>query len=126
MGSGNDFEKGRAELILPKWESFFSVVYPANPSIWRTAFAPIDGLKSFLTTSSKTYIASYITEAEKAHHHSVFGDDYSACLNWYKRGINNLGVDEEKELLKKGEIKEKDVFRGIAAVMANLNLLMYY
>lgn len=37
----------------------------------------------------------------------MFGVDYSACLNWYTRGINNLGVDEEKELLKKGEIKEK-------------------
>ena len=82
-------------------------MYPANPSIGKTAFAPIDGLKSFLTASSKTNVAPYITETEIAHHRAVFGDDYSACLNWYKRAISNLGVDEEKQLLKKGEIKDK-------------------
>lgn len=49
----------------------------------------------------------FITSEDKAHHHATFGDDYSHCLNWYHRGINNLGVAEEKVLLEDGKIKAK-------------------
>lgn len=95
------------QLTSSKWESFFSVVYPENPSIWKTAFAPLDSLKSFLTSKSRTHIASYIDQSSIDYHHAAFGNDYSACLNWYKRGIRNLGVEEEERLLKEGKIREK-------------------
>lgn len=98
---------GAGKLIGENPESFFSVVYPANPSIWKTAFAPINSLRDWLSSKSKTHVASYITDEEKAHHHKVFADGYSACVNWYKRGIMNLGVEEEKALLEKGEIASK-------------------
>jgi soluble epoxide hydrolase/lipid-phosphate phosphatase len=96
---------GAGKLIGENWESFFSLVYPANASIWQVAFAPIDGLKEWLISGSHTHVASYVTEEEKQHHHKVFGDDYSACVTWYKRGIRNLGVDEEKRMLERGEIE---------------------
>jgi soluble epoxide hydrolase/lipid-phosphate phosphatase len=83
------------------------VAYCADPSVWKTHSAPTDGLENFITSNSTTPLASFITPEDKVHHHAVFGDDYSACLNWYKRGITNLGVEEEAKLLKKGNIKEK-------------------
>ena len=49
----------------------------------------------------------FVTIEDKAHHHATFGDDYSHCLNWYHRGINNLGVAKEKTLLASGKIKSK-------------------
>jgi soluble epoxide hydrolase / lipid-phosphate phosphatase len=52
-------------------------------------------------------LPSFITPEDKAHHHATFGDDYSHCLNWYHRGINNLGVAEEQALLNSGKIKSK-------------------
>ena len=98
-------EDGAGKVIGENWESFFSVIYPENHSIWKVAFAPINGLKDWLTAGSKTHVAGYICEEEKEYHHRVFGDDYSACVNWYKRGIRNMGVDEETKMLERGEIE---------------------
>jgi soluble epoxide hydrolase/lipid-phosphate phosphatase len=92
---------------MGQWHSFFEVAYCADPSIWKTHFAPTDGLENFITSNSTTPLASFITPEDKVHHHAVFGDDYSASLNWYRRGITNLGVEEEAKLLKEGKIKEK-------------------
>jgi len=68
-------------------------------------------MEIFLTTnspsSSSTLLASYITEDDKAHHHAVFGSDYRTPCPWYLRGINSLGVEEEKASIKKGDILKK-------------------
>jgi len=68
-------------------------------------------MESFVTTTSplasSSMLAPYITEADKAHHHAVFGSDYSAPCAWYVRGIDSLGVEEEQASLKKGMIQEK-------------------
>lgn len=98
---------GAGKLMGENWESFFSIVYPATPSIWKTAFAPIGGLRDWLASKSKTHVASYITDEDKQHHHKAFGNDYSACNNWYKRGIRNLGVEEEKKMLEEGKIQSR-------------------
>jgi hypothetical protein len=62
-------------------------------------------LKSNTPSDSAKYRASWVTEEDKIRHHEAFGDNYEACLNWYKRSTSSLGVDEEKELLGKGLIK---------------------
>lgn len=98
---------GAGKTISDHWESFFSIIYPANPSIWKTSLAPIDALKEWLLSGSLTHVAGYITEEDKEHHRKVFEDGYDACVCWYKRGIRNLGVEEEQEKLKKGEIRNK-------------------
>jgi soluble epoxide hydrolase / lipid-phosphate phosphatase len=68
-------------------------------------------MESFLTTSSpaasSSFLAPYITEEDKAHHHAVFGSDYSAPCMWYARGLDSLGVEEEHESIKKGNIKKR-------------------
>jgi soluble epoxide hydrolase / lipid-phosphate phosphatase len=51
--------------------------------------------------------APRVTEEDEVHHHAAFGDDYTPNLFWYHRGINSLGVKEEKELLKWGVMKNK-------------------
>jgi soluble epoxide hydrolase / lipid-phosphate phosphatase len=94
-----------------QWETFFNLTYPADPALWKTYFAPEGAMEIFLTTnspsSSSTLLASYITEEDKAHHHAVFGSDYRTPCLWYVRGINSLGVEEEKASIKKGNILEK-------------------
>ena len=68
---------------------------------------PINACENSITRNWKFPLAPYITEEDKTHHHEMFGDDYSPSLNWYHRGIRNLGAEEEKEQVKRGEIKEK-------------------
>jgi len=82
-------------------------VYAANPSQWKDSFAAIDGLEKHITSDTPLTVASYITEEDKEHHRTTFGSDYSSCVNWYKRGIQNLGVEEEIKSLKEGEIQDR-------------------
>jgi len=97
---------GSGKAIGDHWESFFHLAYCANPDLWATSFAPTDGLKSHLLTNTLVPLAPYVTSETKAHHHAAFGDDYSAPCMWYVRGIDNLGVEEEREALKNGAIRQ--------------------
>ena len=99
-----------------KWEPFFNLVYPSNPQIWTTSFAPLGSLKRFLLAnteeSSKHILAPWISTEAKDHHRQMFvgeigeGGGYDAPLMWYKRGMKSLGWEEEREMLDRGEIDE--------------------
>lgn len=103
-------ESERAGKVLGEnWETFFNMIYPNDPALWKTHMAPTGAVEAFLKTNtpaeSKKYRAEWVTEEDKERHHEAFGDNYEPCLNWYKRGTNSLGVDVEAEELKKGGIR---------------------
>lgn len=83
------------------------MIYTADPSAWKEHLGPVGSLKSFITadTNTKTQPAPYVTVEDKAYHHEMFGDDYSAPTCWYKRSLANLGVEEERKTAERGEIK---------------------
>ncbi|KAG9247038.1 Alpha/Beta hydrolase protein [Calycina marina] len=108
-------EDGAGKDIGRHWESFFNLIYAANPDLWGTTLAPLDVLKSYITTDTLVTLAPYIPASLKAHHHSVFGDDYSAPCKWYKRAMVNLGLEEEREALKE---------KRIVAVLAKRTLMV--
>jgi hypothetical protein len=93
---------------VTKWESFFHMIYPSDPSLWKTHMAPTGAMEAFLKThtpsQSAKYRASWVSEEDKNRHHEAFGNNYEACLKWYERGTDSLGVDVEAEELKKGRI----------------------
>jgi len=97
--------EGAGKIIGKHWESFYSLVFPAESNLWKTHFAPLQGLKSQLESNTIVPLAPYVSSIDKAHHHASFGDDYEAPCKWYVRGIENLGVDEEKKALNEGSIK---------------------
>jgi len=97
------------KLIGEKWESFFSLAYPEDAEIWASDFAGIGALNNFLGADRRTKVGEWVGDVreEARWHHAMFGDDYERPLRWYHRGINNLGEEEERELLKRGEAGEK-------------------
>ncbi|KAG4416239.1 hypothetical protein IFR04_010642 [Cadophora malorum] len=109
-------EEEAGNIISQHWEPFFNLVYPSNPQIWTTSFAPLGSLKRFLLAnteeSSKHILAPWISTEAKDHHRQMFvgeigeGGGYDAPLMWYKRGMKSLGWEEEREMLDRGEIDE--------------------
>lgn len=97
------------KLIGQNWESFFSLAYCEDARNWATDFAGIDAMKNFISADRRIPVGSWVGDVgeEKRLHHEMFGDDYSAPLTWYRRGIESLGREEEVELLKRGEVREK-------------------
>ncbi len=106
-------KSGRTSYLwdILQWETFFNLTHPADPALWKTYFAPEGAMETFVTTNppsiSSSLLASYITEEDKAHHHAVFGSDYGTPCLWYVRGVNSLGVEEEKASIKTGNVLEK-------------------
>ena len=82
-------------------------MFPANPEVWSTTFAPLNNMSSFIQSDKLVPLAPYVSAESKLHHHAVFGNDYSAPCTWYKRGIANLGIDAELAALDEGIIKDK-------------------
>lgn len=112
MGYWDFLAQERAgKVIADNWEVFLNLCYPADADVWKTHLAPMGAVERFLTTTSveasAQYLAPWISKDDKRHHRKAFGDDYSPCLNWYRRSIANLGVKEERELLKMGLITKR-------------------
>ncbi|PVH70675.1 alpha/beta-hydrolase [Cadophora sp. DSE1049] len=101
-------QEGAGKVLADNWEVFVNLLYPADADVWKTHMAPTGVMERFLSSTSveasAQYLAPWISEYDKRRHHEAFGDGYSACLNWYRREINNLGVKDERELLKMGLI----------------------
>ncbi|TVY41031.1 Bifunctional epoxide hydrolase [Lachnellula occidentalis] len=95
--------------IGERWESFFSIVYCEDAGHWVTDLAGIGHLEKFISADRRAKVGEWVgdVQEEARWHHEMIGDDYSAPLRWYHRGMKGLGKEEEEELLKKGEIKEK-------------------
>ena len=64
-------------------------------------------MSSYIQSDKVVPLAPYVSAESKAHHHSMFGNDYSAPCTWYKRGIANLGLEAEIVALKEGKIREQ-------------------
>ena len=43
-------------------ESFYSVLFPSDPKLWQTVFAPLGSLKAWLLEDKKRETASYLSE----------------------------------------------------------------
>ncbi|KAH8602386.1 Alpha/Beta hydrolase protein [Bisporella sp. PMI_857] len=87
--------------------SFFHLIFPDEADIWGTKFAPLGGTKPSIESDELVPLAPYVSVESKAHHHDVFGNDYTAPCIWYRRGLDNVGIDEEISALKAGTIKQK-------------------
>jgi soluble epoxide hydrolase/lipid-phosphate phosphatase len=97
------------KILGAGWESFFEVAYAADSSVWKKDFAGIGDLGRAVKEEKRTKVGPWLgpnIEEEKEYHHNSFGDDYTPPLNWYKRAMLHLGVDEERDLLKKRNVKE--------------------
>ncbi|KAL3419398.1 hypothetical protein PVAG01_09621 [Phlyctema vagabunda] len=98
----NSPEAGK--VIGEHWESFFDLIYAADPAEWKKYVGPVNALRSFIEADSKIEVASYATPEAKAQHHASFGSDYAAPTCWYKRSMSGLGVEEELKALEAGKI----------------------
>ena len=80
-----------ASLIETRHESFTSLLYPANPAIWKTDVCPIGKLKAWLNADKKTDKPNYISQKEWDTHNKIMLDGgYTGPLNWYKAAMSGL------------------------------------
>ncbi|KAL2420052.1 hypothetical protein ABEF95_004121 [Exophiala dermatitidis] len=86
------------EIINSHLESMISIIYAQDPSLWKTHFGSIRGLKEWLLHDQRTAIGSWFEEkVDRAIHKETFtaNGGYAAPLLWYHGLVNNISVADE-------------------------------
>jgi soluble epoxide hydrolase/lipid-phosphate phosphatase len=79
-------------------DSYFSLVYPSDPDLWKTNLGPIGGLKEWLTADRRSPLPSYLTEADKERLTRALLDNggVRAPLLWYNYMVDGYTAKESK------------------------------
>lgn len=69
--------------------------------------APVGSLERFIKAGKPAPLGPWITDEDRREHQEAFGSDYVGAVLWYRRGIQGLGAEKERELLAEGKLKNK-------------------
>jgi len=109
-------EDGADKVIENYWDSFFSLVWPRDPMIWRTDMCPVGAAKAWILADKQTPLPWYMTEEDKRIRTEILlKDGFTAPLNWYKFNVFGHAAEEEKSIpLDKYDIHQPIFFAGCA------------
>lgn len=78
-------------------DSFFTLFYPSDPSLWEEHVGPEGSMESWLRADRQEAMAPYITEDERVIHQKIMRGHHGPALNWYRVLVNNLNEQDEVE-----------------------------
>ncbi|KAF7979933.1 hypothetical protein HWV62_40354 [Athelia sp. TMB] len=105
-------EDDAAEIIEKHWDSFHSLIWPADLETWIEHMGPAGAAKAWILADKKTPLPSYLTEEDKAAQTAaLLKDGIQGGLNWYKPNFNGLAVkDVELIPVENYDIKQPVLF----------------
>ncbi|KAF3057588.1 Bifunctional epoxide hydrolase 2 [Trichoderma lentiforme] len=92
-------ESPEAPSIMDQHQaSLLSILFPADPAIWKIHFGPEGGLEAWLKNDSRTIVGAYINDNEQKLRNEMFGGNrgYGPTLNWYKVLLRNMNYPDEQ------------------------------
>ena len=86
---------------IVKLDSFISVLWPSDPTVWKTRVAPVGALKQTALEGWTAPTASYVSEEEKQHFIEVFRKNgFAAPACYYKIMTNGMQAkDDQRECI---------------------------
>ncbi|GAB1199960.1 hypothetical protein APSETT444_009319 [Aspergillus pseudonomiae] len=76
--------------------SVFSLLYPNDPSLWKSDFAPTGKAAEFVRSGRTTPLPSWYSSEEYAIHSGIFAEGgYAGPLSWYKAAMRGVNLDDE-------------------------------
>lgn len=83
-------ENGADKVVLEHWDSLFSLLFPSDPTHWRTHVGPTGKLKEWALSGRREPLPSYMSPEDKRRISAVFREGgFAAPFCWYK--VNTLG-----------------------------------
>ena len=78
-------------------DSFVSLIFPYDPTIWKTRFAPTGALKQNLLENYQTPLPPYFSEEDKKHFvETLARNGLDAPLCWYKILTNQMAAKDNQ------------------------------
>ncbi|KAF4599894.1 hypothetical protein EYR40_006998 [Pleurotus pulmonarius] len=101
------------ELIEKNFDSFFSILYPEDASLWITDMAPTGTLRAWLESGKTTAIGSWITDEErKIHTDELRKGGLAGPVCWYKITTSGIQSNDDKDVPIRSPAVSKPVFFG--------------
>ncbi|KAL4245621.1 AB hydrolase superfamily protein [Abortiporus biennis] len=83
-------------IIHNHWDSFFGIMYPHDPALWKTHFAPVGAMKQSLLADEKFPLPSYMSPADKQSiSDALLNQGMSAPLAWYRMATSHHYAADE-------------------------------
>ncbi|RDW74577.1 alpha/beta fold hydrolase [Aspergillus mulundensis] len=76
-------------------ESFFTLFYPADPSLWVEHVGPTGAMEKWLLQDRKGPEAGYVTEVERQTHQAIMRKSHASALRWYQALVGNINEQDE-------------------------------
>ena len=82
------------ETDKPKLESFLSLVYPNDVSIWKTDLCPVGKAEEWITAGRTTPLPSWETKLDRAYRIALFkSGGMTGPTNWYRSVLRDVDAE---------------------------------
>jgi pimeloyl-ACP methyl ester carboxylesterase len=89
-------EEGADKLIETHWDSFYSIVFAQDETLWVTNFGPTGALKAWVTADKTTLVGSFLTKEDAdIQKEELLKGGFAAPLCWYKCGTSALHSEDD-------------------------------
>ncbi|KAL6234786.1 hypothetical protein BDW75DRAFT_211477 [Aspergillus navahoensis] len=76
-------------------DSFFTLFYTADPSLWVEHLGPRGAMEAWLLQDKKVPDPSYVTETERQVHQTIMRNSHTSALQWYRALLGNINEQDE-------------------------------
>ncbi|CCL99356.1 uncharacterized protein FIBRA_01374 [Fibroporia radiculosa] len=111
-------EEGAADIIMNHWDSALSLIYPADPMLWKEHLCPPGAAKEWLLAEKVAPPPSYLTEKAEVMTSKFADEGIAGGLNWYKVFLKGIAAEDDKrghliiEIPETNHVVQQPVFYG--------------
>ncbi|KZS93137.1 alpha/beta-hydrolase [Sistotremastrum niveocremeum HHB9708] len=98
-------------LIEKNIDSFYDLVYPPDPQLWRNEMAEVGKAQAWVAANKRAAPPSWVTPEERKKHISILlSGGFRGPTNWYRHRVRPFGNEEDKLIPESKYDIEKPVF----------------
>ncbi|CCL99357.1 uncharacterized protein FIBRA_01375 [Fibroporia radiculosa] len=106
-------EDGASTTIKDHSNSFFDLIFPSDPKLWKEHLCTPGAVKAWLLADKTAPLVGYLTEEEKKIIKARFAEDgLAGGLNWYKVSVYGIGAEDDKQVSANNYFVQLPVFFG--------------
>ncbi|KAI0047474.1 alpha/beta-hydrolase [Auriscalpium vulgare] len=110
-------QDGSEKLVEEHFDSFFSLTFPHEPSLWRDNMCPTGAIEEWLKADKTAPLPSYLTEEDKAAYKaSLLAGGFEPLHNWWRVITQGLDFADDDAIPEAAYPIQQPVFFAASAL----------